>query len=93
MHHPKTLDTPLGQIQFFAHAEPTAAGLYEINVRVVEPEPKLPPGMSVRRVRAVVLQARSRTGFELLDYRCRLITDIEGSPDSIALIQALSCSR
>jgi hypothetical protein len=90
MDHSKTLNTPLGQVQFSARAEPTAGGVYEIEFSVVEPEPILPPGMSVRRVRAVVLRAFSRMGFERLDYRCQFVTDLEGGPESGEGLEAQS---
>jgi hypothetical protein len=82
MDHLKTLDTSLGQIHFSAQAEPTSGGVYEVEFRVVELEPSLPPGMSVRRVRAILLLACSHTGFERLDYGCRFVTGIEGGPES-----------
>lgn len=56
----------------------------------MEPEPKLPPGMSVRRLRAVLLRACSRTGFERLDYSCRLMTGITGDPESGECLEAQS---
>lgn len=78
----RTLDTPLGQIHFSARAEPCSGGGCEIELRVLEPEPHLPPGMSVSRVRVVLLLASSPTGFERLEYRCRFVTEIEGGPES-----------
>jgi len=90
MEHSKTLYTPLGPIHFFARTEPNSGGAHEIEFRVLEPEPNLPPGMSVRRVRAVLLQACSRIGFERLDFSCRLETDIEGGPESGERLDALS---
>lgn len=86
----RTLDTPLGQIHFSARAEPCSVGGCEIELRVVEPEPHLPPGMSVRRVRVVLLLASSPTGFETLEYRCGFVTDIEGGPESGEYLDAQS---
>lgn len=84
------LDTALGQIRFSADAEPTSSGAYDLEFRVVEYQPVLPSGMSVRRVRAVLLKASSAKGLEYLDYRCEFDTDIEGGPESGERLDAQS---
>ncbi len=84
------LDTPLGQIRFSADAEPSSGGTYDLEFRVVEFQPILPPGMSVRRVRAVLLRITSDHGLRSLDYRCRFETDIVGGPESGEYLDAQS---
>lgn len=76
------LDTPLGEIRFSADAESTSNGVYDLELRVVEFQPVLPPGMSVRRVRAVLLKVSSDIGLEYLDFLCQFATAIEGGPES-----------
>ena len=82
MNPSKTLDTALGQIHFSVCAKPVLGSDYRTELRAVEPELDLPPGLSVRRVRAVLLLACSQSGFDQLDYRCRFVTDIEAVPES-----------
>lgn len=90
MEHSTTLDTALGQIHVSVRAQPGLGSNYRTELRVVEPELELPPGMSVRRVRAVLLLACSQSGFEQLDYRCRFVTDLAAGPESGEHLEAQS---
>lgn len=90
MEHTRTLNTSLGQIHFFVRSETISGQEADIEFRIFDLEPNLPPGMSVRRVRAVLLLAYSRTGFGQLEYSCRLETDIEGGPESGERLDAIS---
>ncbi len=82
MEQSKILNTPLGQIKFSVLIESSFGSDYEIKLKVLGPDPNLPVGMSVRRVRAVLLSAFSRTGFNQLDFSFRFETDIRGGPES-----------
>ncbi len=90
MENSKTLSTALGQIHFIVRAVPSLDGEYTIELQVLKPEPILPPGMSVQRVRAVFLRAFSLTGFEHLDFSCRFDTEIKGGPESGECLDAQS---
>ena len=82
MEQNKILQTSLGPIKFFVLTESDLGSDYEIKLQVFKPDPNLPPGMSVKRVRAVLLKACSRTGFKRLDFSCRFDTEINGGPES-----------
>ena len=82
MDYSKTLDTVLGQIHVSVCVKPHLGSDYRIELRVMEPEMELPPGMSVKRVRAILLFARSQSGLDQLDYHFRFMTDIEAEPES-----------
>jgi len=86
----QTLNTSLGTIHFSAHAKVASGSVFEVALRVLELEPSLPSHMSVRRVRAVLLVAFSDTGFERLDYRCRLLNSMKGGPESGERLDAVS---
>jgi hypothetical protein len=90
MEHTRTLNTQLGKIHFFVRSETILGQDADIEFRIFDLEPNLPPGMSVRRVRAVLLQAYSKTGFEGLEYSCRFETNIEGGPESGERLDAIS---
>lgn len=90
MEHTRTLYTTLGQLHFTARTETISGQEADIEFRIFDLEPDLPPGMSVRRVRAVLLLAFSKTGFEGLEYSCRLETEIEGGPESGERLDAIS---
>jgi hypothetical protein len=85
-----TIETALGEATFIAQATPVDDGASELTLRLLQPDLLLPPGMSVRRAQAVLLSARSSTGFQSLNFECRLATNLVGDPESGECLDAQS---
>ncbi len=80
MNQSKTLHTSLGPIQFSVDAVPHSKSPCQIDIKLLDLKPALPPGMAVRRLRAVLLLASSPAGFARLEFRCTFQTAIEADP-------------
>ena len=74
------VETPLGLVRFWADVEASTAAECQLEFRIAEFQPDLPPGMSVRRARAVVLRIRATRALDRLCFRCSLRGEADARP-------------
>jgi len=74
------VETPLGLVRFWADVEGSTAAECQLEFRIAEFQPDLPPGMSVRRARAVVLRIGATRAVDRLCFRCSLGGEADARP-------------